>query len=98
MGQLADYVLYLLLRVFQKKVKPYSWEVEDPKAARYIRIYQFQLELEGGHRHGPQFNHYEECKLWLDKQNIKGNYKIVRFWSVVQESKYTHAEPEIIND
>lgn len=97
MGQFSDYILYLLQRVFERKKPPLEWKVEGEKEK--IKIWQYQVELEGGERYGPTFNHRYEAEAFKNKlttpdHRIAG---IVQFWTYANKEKYRYVEPELVN-
>ena len=98
MGQLSDYILYLLLKVFERKKPPLEWDVTG-KMREQLKIYQYQLEFEGGERYGPAFNHMDEAinfKLKSTPEQFARGIQIVKFWTYADKEKYRYVEPELV--
>ena len=94
---LRNYILYLLQRVFDRKKPPLEWRVEGEK--EQIKIWQYQLEFEGGERYGPAFNHMDEAvkfKLKSSPEQFQRGIQIVKFWTYANKEKYRYVEPELV--
>jgi len=99
MNQLADYIIYLLQKIFDRKKAPLEWSVSRNEK-ELVKIWQYQVELEGGERHGPSFNHEAEAskfKAKIKPQDIGyRNAEIFRFWTYADMQKYRFVEPEVV--
>ena len=92
---LRNYILYLLQRVFDRKKPPLEWNVEGKKEE--IKIWQYQIELEGGERYGPSFNHASEAQAFNAKMPYMGRLAmVVRYWTYASKDKYRYVEPELV--
>ena len=94
---LRNYILYLLQRVFDRKKPPLEWKVLGDKDK--IRIWQYQVELEGGERYGPSFNHESEAMTFMEKfspEMVRRVPHIIRYWTYASKEKYRYVEPELV--
>ena len=66
---------------------------------RFVKVYQYQLEFEGGMRYGPHWMHRDEAKMYLKQQITKEQkkLKVKRFWMVAAAKKFNPiVKPEFV--
>ncbi len=66
----------------------------------FVKIYQYQIEFEGGMRFGPSWNHREECAAYaleeVQPYNKRQKMKIKKFWARVPRNKLRAIEAEFV--
>lgn len=82
------------------EVLPGFKTVNRPES-HYVQVYQYQVELEGGRRFGPQFNHREEAEAYmakLDEPVINGRKKyIASFTDYITSNQIGKVQMEVVN-
>ncbi len=65
---------------------------------RKIKVYQYQLEKEGGERYGPSWMHRKECLDYLKKEAQPSyphiRFRIKRYWVMAPAHIFKHVKKE----